>query len=120
MYDLNLPLPPSLNAYYGYHCKFNYATVYVKTAGKEYRKQVLDYVIKNNLQLKANVALEVRITIHPKDNRRWDLDNRLKCLLDALTEAEVWDDDSLIFKIIIEKGEKTKEGGVTIKIFPYH
>ena len=119
-YLLQLPLPPSLNSYYGHHCKHNYATVYIKTKGKEYRKTVLDYIIKNNLQLRANVALTLNIVINPSSNRIWDLDNRLKATLDALTEAEVWNDDSLIYKMTIEKGEKTKEGGIMMEISAYN
>ena len=118
-YLLQLPLPPSVNDYYGHHCKFGYAKIYVKTKGKEYRKTVLDYVVKNDLQLRANVALSVNIILTPKSNHRQDVDNILKCLLDALTEAKVWDDDSLIYKLTIEKGEKAKEGGVMLEIAPY-
>ena len=120
MHELNLPLPPSLNNYYGYHCKFNYATVYIKSSGKEYRKLVLDYIISNNLQLRANVALEVKINFTPKSFRKQDVDNITKCVLDALTKAEVWDDDSLVYKLTIEKLPPSKtDNGLKIEISQY-
>jgi len=127
-YLLQLPIPPSINDYYGHHCKFDYghhckfdyATIYVKTKGKDYRTLVKDYVIKNNLVLHANVPLSLNIIINPSSNRRWDLDNRLKCVFDALTHANVWEDDSLIYKMTVEKGEVIKDnGGIMIEIAPY-
>lgn len=119
-YALFLPLPPSLNNYYGHHCKFNHVTPYIKTKGKEYRKDVLEYVLANNLQLRANVALSVKIIFTPKSNHRQDVDNVLKCLLDSLTEAEVYDDDSLIYSLSIEKRPPSKEGqGLIVEISKY-
>ena len=120
MYDLNLPLPPSTNDYYGTHTKFGHATVYIKQKGKEYRKQVLDYVVKNNLQLQANTILELDIIFTPKTKHRQDVDNVLKSLLDSLTHAKVYDDDSLIYKLAIEKRAPNKEKpGLQIKISPF-
>ena len=120
MYDLHLPNPPSINDYYGTHTRFGHATVYIKTKGKEYRKTVLDYVIKNNLQLQANTILELEIIFTPKSRHRQDVDNVLKSLLDSLTHAKVYDDDSLIYKLTIEKTAPSKtKHGLQIKISPY-
>ena len=119
-YLLQLPLPPSINDYYGHHCKFNYAKIYIKTKGKEYRNTVLNYVIRNQLQLKANIALTVNIFFTPSTNHKQDVDNVLKCLLDALTHAEVWEDDSLIYKLSIEKRPPSKtEAGIMMEIKAY-
>ena len=116
---LTLPLPPSVNNYYGHHCKFRSAAVYIKPKGKTYRRQVLDYVIRNNYQFQANIPLSITIKINPSSKRKWDLDNRLKSLLDALTHAKVWEDDSLIYKLTVEKGEVIKDGKTTIEIEKY-
>jgi len=120
VYNLSLPTPPSINNYYGHHCKFNHASIYIKSEGKEYRKKVLDYVISNNLQLRANTLLELEIFFTPKSAHKQDVDNILKCLLDALTHAEVYDDDSLIYKLTITKTPPSKEdAGIFLKILPY-
>lgn len=117
MYELHLPPVPSLNNYYGTHCKFNHATVYIKSAGKKYRKIVLDYVMENNLQLRANVALTLIVYFTPSSNRKQDVDNIAKCLLDALTHAEVWEDDSLVYDLRIIKQPPSKENaGLFLKI----
>lgn len=120
MYTFNLPIPPSVNDYYGTHTKFGHPTIYIKTKGKQYRKDVLDYVLLNNLQLKANILLQVDIIFTPKTKHRQDVDNVQKCLLDSLTHAEVYDDDSLIYKLTIEKMPPSKEDhGIILEISPY-
>lgn len=119
-YLFQLPLPPSINNYYGYHSKFGHPTVYIKTKGKEYRKTVLDYVLSHDLQLKANVALSISIIFTPASKHRQDVDNVLKCLLDALTHASVYDDDSLIYSLSIEKQPPSKENaGLFLEIKQY-
>lgn len=45
---------------------------------------------------KLNKQLKVTITAYRPDNRRRDLDNLLKAVLDALTHAGVYEDDHLI------------------------
>ena len=120
MYLLRLPLPPSVNNYYGYHSKFGYTKVYIKKPGQEYRTQVLNYVLQNNLQLRANTALSVTILFTPKSKHKQDVDNILKCLLDALTHAEVWQDDSFIFDLHITKQPPSKENaGLILEIAPF-
>lgn len=118
-YLLNLPLSPSINSYYGHHAKHGYASIYIKKAGKEYRKKVFSYITENNLQLRINVPIQLNIIIHPASDRIWDLDNRLKSLFDALTHANLWQDDEYIHKMTVEKGEKIKNGGILMEISQY-
>lgn len=120
MYFLSLPIPPSVNDYYGYHCKFRTASVYIKPKGTEYRKTVKKYVRKHNLELRANVPLALSIIFTPLTNHRQDVDNIQKCLLDALTHAKVYEDDSLIHKLTIEKHPPSKQNaGIILEIKKY-
>jgi len=119
-YTLDLPLAPSINDYYGHHAKFGYCTIYIKTKGKEYRKTINTYITKNNLKLRANIPLTLSIHFTPKTRHKQDVDNILKCTLDALTKAEVWEDDSLIYKLTVEKHAPSKEkAGIIIEISKY-
>jgi crossover junction endodeoxyribonuclease RusA len=56
------------------------------------------------------------ITAHPPDKRRRDLDNILKCLLDSLTHAGVWDDDSQVDELAVIRGEIVPGGKVKVVV----
>jgi len=120
MYLLRLPSSSSINNYYGHHCKFGFPKIYIKSSGTTYRTLVLDYVLQNNLQLRANTPLKVTIIFTPKSHHRQDVDNILKCLLDALTHAEVWQDDSFIYNLQITKQPPSKmNAGLILEIAPF-
>lgn len=100
--SLRLPFPLSANNLY---------------AGKKRRYPTSDYVRwrrEADLMImvarppKLTVPVRVAITLHPKDNRRRDADNALKCLMDSLVRMEVIPDDSRQFV----RGVSTEWGSV--------
>ena len=110
MIKLKLPLPPSINNYYQHHCKFkNHATMYISKAGKEFRKQVEQIVIEQRANQWANIPLRLEVRIFYKTKHRNDLDNRIKPLQDALTHANVWEDDALIDELFVTRGGIDKD-----------
>lgn len=114
---LTLPMPPSVNDFYGYTSPSKHRIIkYVKEAGKEFKRKVKDYVILNSFDIKANVPLKVEVILNFKTKQRTDLDNRMKGLLDSLTEAEVWQDDSLIDDLHIIRGYSPTTAGVIVII----
>jgi crossover junction endodeoxyribonuclease RusA len=59
--------------------------------------------------------LRVEIEAWPPDKRKRDLDNILKSLLDALTYAGIWEDDSQIDDLRIYRA--TIGGMVKVRIY---
>ncbi len=62
--------------------------------------------------------MEVRIVFKFKGNRRWDIDNRLKSLLDCLELGGVIDDDSQIWGLQARK-ERGEMDSVEMEIYEY-
>lgn len=92
--NLLLGYPPSTNTYYRSIRKGAMAgRVLISEKGREYRIKVAQTVGKvEPMQGK----LSVEIILCPPDRRRRDIDNCLKALLDSLTHAGVWGDDSQV------------------------
>lgn len=91
MIELTLPWPPSINRYY----RIFRNRILISRDGREYRKTVLEQ--RRNAQTETLIGpVEVEIEAFRPDNRKRDLDNLLKAALDALTHAEIFEDDSQI------------------------
>lgn len=56
----------------------------------------------------------VSILFNPPNKRCYDLDNRIKPTLDALTKAGAWRDDRYVVEIAAKKGAPFPGGGVQI------
>ena len=62
--------------------------------------------------------LSVTIAAPMPDRRRRDLDNLLKCALDCLTKAGIWEDDSTIDVLTITRGDVHSPGWLDVEITP--
>ncbi len=88
----------------------------ISKAGKEFKLQVQDYVIENNVPKMGQKRLQMQVILYPRDRRKQDIDNRIKALWDALTDAGVFDDDEQIDVLIVQRGEIRKGGGCLVMI----
>ena len=107
MIILNLPFPPSVNTYYrrGAH------TTYMSKGGREYKAKVADYIAESNSPKLGSARLRFEIVLWPKDKRKYDIDNRIKALLDSLQDAGVFDDDEQIDELVVYRGTGEVKGG---------
>lgn len=105
--ELELPFPPSVNHYY----RHVGPRVLISREGRRYREMV---VAKLKLEKAEKFAepVELHIELYPSDNRRRDVDNSLKCLLDAFTHGGLYEDDSLIRKLTVIKHEPMPPNGM--------
>ena len=92
-----LPWPPTVNTYW----RSVGGRVLISRDGREYRKAIAELAAAEAWPKFGNARLSVAIEAWMPDKRRRDLDNLLKSLLDSLTHAGVWDDDSQIDALAI-------------------
>lgn len=109
-----LPMPPSINGYYRSPNKGPLAgRVMISEDGRAYRKAVKDAVLVQRVKHVAG-RLSLEIVLCFGRNGKADLDNRVKCLQDALQHAGVFEDDSQIDLLIVRRGPVTKGGLVQV------
>ena len=65
--------------------------------------------------------LGVRISLHPPNKRRFDVDNRIKAILDLMTKSGIWEDDSQVDHLVVTRKDiEPKTGKIVIEIWPLH
>lgn len=118
---ITLPFPPSGNTYYrsvrmGKSCR-----VLLSKAGREYKtnvKEVVDDYIASEALDEIPFPYEGRLVmvvrLHAPTRRKYDLDNRLKAICDALQYANVFLDDNQIDSITVRRGEVLKNDGKAV------
>lgn len=118
---LILPFPPSVNTYWrapnkgplkGRHL--------ISAAGRKYQSDACAAIIEQlrRLPKPSSEPASVEVILYPPDARRRDIDNYNKALLDSLTHAGVWEDDSQVKRMLVEWGPVVKGGRVEITITP--
>ena len=90
-------LPPSVNHLYKYGNKRAYISAEARTWQKYAAAAMkLNY---NKNAVPSGAPVKVKIRFITSDNRRWDIDNRLKSLLDCLMKAGIILDDCQIHRL---------------------
>ena len=108
---LELPLPPSVNNYWGFSGHRRFLTL----EAREFKTAVAYKVMQQPIRF-GTEKLEITITINFRDKRVQDLDNRCKPLFDALVQAGLMNDDSQIKVFHVYEGPIVKGGKCSVKI----
>lgn len=109
--ELETPFPPSINHYWR---RVGPRTL-ISREGRRFRQNVMAILASMRVRpLLGPVVVDV--TVHPPDNRRRDIDNCLKSLLDALQHGGAYIDDSQVVRLSIEKREPIPGGKATVHI----
>jgi len=110
---INTAFPPTVNSYY---VKTRNG-VFISKRGKLFREGCArDAMESSTYGIKLSCPLQLDVILYPPDRRIRDLDNYMKALLDALTHAKVWMDDSLIDGLNIHRGKVIKGGAASLRI----
>jgi len=118
-YEFTMPWPPTLNHYHQ-PIKMGKCVRIIKGAkAREYAKN-MEYYLKEigiyDERIPEGVKLYMHLTLNPPTLARYDVDNRTKGIMDALSNANFYADDNQVHKLTIVKGEKVKGGNVLVKI----
>jgi crossover junction endodeoxyribonuclease RusA len=114
MITLALDYPPTTNHYY----RNVRGRMVISAKGRAYRNQVRVCVLEQLGQVEPLTGeLSIRAAFNPPDNRRRDLDNVMgKALLDSLTHAGLWQDDSQVKRIEAEMLDAIPGGLCTVEV----
>lgn len=112
MVTLNLPFPPSVNHAWGQ----NGSRKYLKKSGHEFRQKVSEAVQDAGARVEGRLA--VFITLHAPTRREYDIDNRIKAVLDALQCAGIFDDDEQVDVLWVMRDKIEKGGRCNVVIVP--
>lgn len=111
MTKYELPYPPSINHYWR---RVGRRTL-ISREGRRYRKEVMALLAAQRARMIAG-RLFVRVTMHPPDRRKRDLDNLAKAVLDALQHGRALYDDSQIDELVIRRGKVVPNGKTIVEI----
>lgn len=112
-YEIYLPFPPTINHYY----TVSKGRKILSSKGRKYKGECLKVMNEQNLQdLGIASHFSVVITLNPPCNRKRDIDNFIKPVLDSLTYSGFWSDDRLVDDLRIIRGVKSNPGHIHIII----
>jgi Holliday junction resolvase RusA-like endonuclease len=111
MLAFELPYPPSINHYWR---RVGPRTL-ISREGRRFRERVQTILAAHRVEPLVG-PLAVEVAIYPPDNRRRDIDNVQKALLDALQHGGAYHDDSQIVRLTIEKRQPVENGKTIVRI----
>jgi crossover junction endodeoxyribonuclease RusA len=111
MFALELPYPPSINHYWR---RVGPRTL-ISREGRRFRERVVAILAALRVEPLAG-PLAVEVEVFPPDQRRRDLDNVQKALLDALQHGGAYADDSQIVWLALAKREPVAGGKTLVRI----
>lgn len=105
MIKLTIPWAPTVNHMWGQAGKRKF----LKKSAHEFRLKVQEAVIEAKAKFVGERAA-VFVALYPPTKRKYDADNRLKAILDALEHTGVLYNDEIVDTIVVVKREVVQGG----------
>jgi crossover junction endodeoxyribonuclease RusA len=104
---------PSINNYY---IKTRNG-VFLSKAGRHAKQSGVELIAQQlgNIETIVN-DIHLSIVLYPPNNRSYDIDNRLKPILDTLQESRVIANDVQVQQLAVYRGEAVKNGACYVVI----
>ena len=116
-YQFEMPWPPTVNHYHQPVRMDKGVRIIKGQEAKQYAKDcerwLRDLGLENE-KIPEDKKLSMKLILHPPTLRKYDVDNRTKGIMDALSNSNFYADDSQVERLTIEKGEKVKDGMVEV------
>lgn len=123
---LVLPYPPSVNHYKqpGRLTRTKTGKVYQTRVDTKETKtfyynvwvKIYQLKVKEGLKSFHDAMISVEVDVYPPDHRKRDLDGVLKCLLDSLQRANLYNDDAQIDQLMVKRKEIIPGGQVIVRV----
>ena len=114
MIELILPWPPTVNHIW----KRGKGRTYLTKKGVEWYAKAVEQIHSQHQPTSATERISVHVDLYPPNRVRWDLDNRTKCVLDALVRASVIADDEQVDELYLKRHgpDPEKQGYAVVKM----
>ena len=109
MMQIRLPWPPSTNELHTpIPSRTGRSRLISSRRAREFRTQCMEIIEQAGGPRQVHGTVAVHMSLHPSTMRPYDLDNRVKAVLDALTKSGVlFDDDwKIIAELHVKAGRK--------------
>jgi crossover junction endodeoxyribonuclease RusA len=106
IFRLELPFPPSTNTYWRHVAVGGRPRTLISAKGRIYREYIRGLCLSRAVEPMTG-ELACTLDLHPPCNRRRDVDNYCKALLDALEHAGIYANDSQIKRLQVVIHDKS-------------
>jgi crossover junction endodeoxyribonuclease RusA len=90
--------------------------MHISEQGRKFKQEVADIVSEYHPEKFNDMRLKIHIDYYPPTKRKTDVDNRIKAVLDSLTDAGLWYDDEQVDMLSIKRMPIYRGGKIVVTV----